>query len=130
MVRELLLFAVALTSACANGDLNDESAAGKADALLQQPIVSCESSRMPQNGERCDPTTVAPAAYCRLGSCTTQCTDECFCLPGGRWECRLFCRDSFGCGKPPLCGVDCPLPDAATGMDTSVADTEPATDAP
>ena len=118
MRRLLAALGIALTMACANGGLDGESAA-TADAAAQQAVVSCTSARLPKSGERCDTSEVPAAAYCRLGSCDKQCEDECFCRSNGRWECLLFCRDSYGCGTTPICGVNCA--DAAVVVDTAVA---------
>ena len=114
MLRGLLLLAFVLSSGCAEGDLDDETARG-ADASAQTPLVGCESGRLPKTGERCDPAEIPADGYCRLSPCSTKCDDECFCRSDGRWECRLFCRDDFGCGTPPLCGVSCAVDAGSSG---------------
>ena len=121
-MRCWIVLAFALTASCADGDLDDETAAKADGAIAPGPLVACDGTRAPKTNDRCDSTEVPEDAYCRAGSCDKQCVEECFCK-SGRWDCRLFCRDSFGCGTPPLCGVGCGGVDAAVPMDTAVADT-------
>jgi hypothetical protein len=80
----------------------DEEAA--ADAA--PPLIYCNGGvRFPASGERCDPTTTPAEGYCRTKDCRSGCEDECRCNTNGRWDCIVFCRDNYGCGKLPLCGV-------------------------
>jgi len=93
-VPRLLFVAIALLVGCSSSEEPDA-------------IVTCSSTTLPKTGQRCDPSAVPATAYCRLISCDTQCGDECACGADGHWRCTNSCRDWYGCGTPPLCGVGC-----------------------
>lgn len=84
--------------------------------------VACQDQ--PTEGEACEP--LPAGQFCRPGSCTGGCLNECRCSEG-KWRCSVSCRDNFSsvpidCGKPPLCREIClsatVLPDGGLSFPT------------
>lgn len=86
-----------------DGSPDDGAALQDGSLDVRTGPVACQDQ--PTEGEACEP--LPEGLFCRPGSCTGGCINECRCREG-KWRCSVSCRDFFSaipldCGTPPLC---------------------------